>query len=122
MLDEKEKTILSYIVSECGDSYKVIEIDDFEDFFKSKLNKKKLNLHNVLNNLQNKNFITIKYFDDNKYCLSPTQASKILFEQEYQEKTKLKKIKLEIIVLLFFVLFFAFIGSFLGTIVYNLIY
>lgn len=121
MLEDKERLILSYIVGECGDNYKVIEKDDFEDFYKSKLGKKRVNLDAILTHLKNTHYVDIKYFDDNKYCLCATEQAKLLFEQDYIEKTKIRKIKLEVVILLIFVLFFAFIGSFLGTLLYNLI-
>ena len=121
MLEEKEQTILSFIVNECEDNYKVIYKDDFEDFLLLKYGKKKVKIDTILNHLKNLNYIDIKYFDEEKYCLCPTQQSKLLFEEENKEKTKIKKIRVEVILLFIFVLIFAFIGSFLGTLLYNVI-
>ena len=116
MLDQKENGILSYIVSECDDGYKVIYKDDFEDFFVSKFGKtKKLRLEQILTHLKNLSFVDIKYIDEEKVCVCPTEQSKILFEDEKKEKLKIKKNRLKIVILLVFVFIFALIGSFLGT-------
>ena len=116
MLDQKENEILSYIVSECDDGYKVMYKDDFEDFFVSKFGKtKKLRLEQILTHLKNLNYVDIKYMDEEKVCVCATEQSKLLFEDEIKEKSKIKKIKQKIAILLAFVLIFALIGSFLGT-------
>lgn len=121
MLDSYEKLILSYIASECGDSYKVIEIEDFESFYKPKVKKKKLNIPQILKKLQSYNYISIKYYDDNKFCLALSPQSKQLFEEDNFKKYKIKKIKYETAIVLLLIFLFAFIGSFLGTLLYNLI-
>ena len=121
MIDYNQRIILSYIVSECNDSYKVIEIDDFDDFLKDKNIKKKINIQNTLKRLQDNNFISIKYYDDSKYCVLPTPLGKQIFEEEVFEKTKKRKNKLEYGFLLFLICFFAFLGSFLGTLLIKFI-
>ena len=122
MLDEKEKFVLKYILSECGDEYKVIYKDDLEDFFASKFCGKKLHIEQILNHLKNMNYIDIKYFDDEKFCLRCFQQSKAIFEKENIEKIKIKKIKVDAIMLIVFVFIFAFFGAFLGTIICNIIF
>ena len=122
MLDEKEQLILKYIISECGDDYKVIYKDDFEDFFASKFGNKKLHIEQILNHLKTTNFIDIKYFDDEKYCLRCLQQSRVIFEEESKEKIKIKKIRTEIVLLVVIVFVFAFFGSFLGTIICNIVF
>lgn len=121
MIDNFEKIILEYIVEECQ-SYKVVEIEDFEEYISQKIGKRKLNINNILKKLNDKNLIIIKYNDNKKYCLSATQTANQIIENQNQEKYKNKKIRLEIIILLVFVLIFAFLGSFLGTLIYNIIF
>ena len=121
MLDQKEQVVLSYIVSECDDDYKVIYKDDFEDFFESQLGTKKLRLETILTHLKNLHFVDIKYIDEEKVCICPTQQSKLMFEDELKEKSKNKKIKAEIVILLLAIFVFALIGSFLGTLLCNVI-
>ncbi len=121
MLNENEKLILMFIINECDDDYKVLETTDFEDFLLQKNIKRKINLKNILKHLQANNFINIRYFDDDKYCLCATPLSKQIFEQEIIEKNKLKKIKLETILLFILFFIFAIFGSFLGTLLYYLI-
>ena len=122
MLDEKEEIILKYIVSECGDDYKVIYKDDFEDFFITKFGKKKIRFEQILSHLKNLHYIDIKYSDDEKYCLCATEQSKTLFEEENTEKIKIKKIKKNVIFLVLLIFVFAFFGAFLGTIICNIIF
>ncbi len=121
MLNESEILILNYIINECGDDYKVLEIADFEDFLLQKNIKRKINIKNILKHLQTNNFINIRYFDDDKYCLCATPLSKQIFEKEIIEKNKLKKIKLETFLLFIIFFIFAILGSFLGTLLYYLI-
>lgn len=121
MIDNLEKIILEYIVSECQD-YKVVEIEDFEEYINQKIGKRKININNILKKLNDKNLIIIRYNDNKKYCLCATQIAHQIIENEKQEKHKYKKIKIEIIVLVIFIFLFAFFGSFLGTLIYNVIF
>lgn len=122
MLDFYEKVILEYIVNECDNNYKVIEVEEFEEIINNNLTKRKVNINNILKKLNDKNLIIVKYSDNTKYCLCATQLAKQIIENENQENNKNKKIKLEVVILLIFVLVFAFLGAFLGTLVYNLIF
>lgn len=121
MIDEKEKWLLSYILSQCGTSYKVIDYDDFDDFFRQKYPKRKLNLDDILTHLDALGYIDIKFSDDEKYCLCATKNAKNLFEEEKNTKKTTKKIKVEVIVFAILVFLFAFIGAFLGTLFYSLL-
>lgn len=122
MLDEKEEVILKYIISECGDDYKVIYKDDFDDFFASKFGNKKLHIEQILGHLKNLSFIDIKYFDDEKYCLRCLPQSKAIFEEENIKDEKIKKIKTEVIILIWLVFVVAFFGAFWGTIICNIVF
>ncbi len=121
MLNPSENLVLNFILNECGDDYKVLEITDFEDFLLQKNIKRKINIKNILKHLQTNNFINIRYFDDDRYCLCATQLSKQIFEKEIIEKNKLKKIKVETILLILIFFISAILGSFLGTLLYYLI-
>lgn len=121
MIDEKEKWMLSYILSQCGTNYKVIDYDDFEDFFKQKYPKRKLNLDEILSHLDALGYVDIKFGDEQKYCLCATNSAKNLFEEEKNNKKTTKKIKIEVVIFVIFVFIFAFIGAFLGTLFYNLL-
>lgn len=120
MLSENEKLILLFIINECEDNYKVLEIEDFEDFLLQK-NIKKINIKNVLKHLELNNYINIKYFDGKKYCLCATYESKSIFEKELIEKNKLKKIKNETILLIIIFFLIGILSSFMGTFLYYLI-
>ncbi len=115
MIDEKEKWILSYVVSQCSTNYKVIENSDFEDFFKQRFPKKKCNIKNILTHLDTLGLVDIKFSDDQKYCLCATKSAEIMFEEEKNTKKTTKKIKIEVVLFIFLVAFFAFLGGFLGT-------
>lgn len=120
MIDEKERLMLSYVLSQCKGNYKVIDIDDFEDFFKKRYPKRKFNFDEILSHLDALGYVDIKFKDDKKYCLCATKNAKNLFEEEKSSKKTTKKIKIEVILFVIFVFVFAFVGAFLGTFFYNL--
>ncbi len=119
MIDDKEMLILSFVLSQCGTSYKVIDIDDFESFFRKKYPKKKLNVIQMLEHLDSLGYIDIKFCDESKCCLCATKNAQNLFEEKKNSKKTTKKIKIEVIIFAFFVFLFAFIGAFLGTLFYR---
>ena len=122
MIDEIEKKVLYYVYNECGDNFKVMEKTDLDEFMSSNFSKQKISISKVLKSLSNLNYIQIKYCDDNKYCISITDQGKQVFESEKLNDISSKKMKYEMMGLIFIIGFFAFVGSFLGTLLCKLIF
>ena len=74
----------------------------------------------ILNNLENKQFISIKYIDNINVCLCITELGKQILNNASDKIQKNKKIKIEIIILSILIFIFSFLGAFLGTIICNL--
>ena len=117
-----ENYVLDYINKECGTNYKILEINDFYEILNKFHNAKNIDIKNILINLENKQFISIKYFDNTNICLCITELGKQILNNANDKIQKNKKIKEKIIFLLILILIFAFLGSFLGTIICNLIF
>ncbi len=117
-----ENYILNYINKECGTSYKILEIDDIHNEIEKIISQKNIDIKNILNNLENKQFISIKYIDNINVCLCVTELGKQIVNNAKDKMQKNKKIKIEIVFLLFLLLIFAFLGAFLGTIICNLFF
>lgn len=115
-----ENYILNYINKECGTDYKIFEIDDIYDELARLNHSKNIDIKNILNNLENKQFISIKYIDNINVCLCITELGKQILNNASDKIQKNKKIKIEIIILSILIFIFAFLGAFLGTIICNL--
>ena len=121
MLDYCETILLKYIVSESMENYKLLEVCDLEDILLKYGKKRQYNVINILQRLQNKNYINIKYNDDGKVCLCSTTLGKQIIENEQSERQKTRKIKIELTFLIVLITIFAFLGAFLGTLLSNII-
>lgn len=118
MLENNQKIILYFLVNECGESYKIIEIEDIEDYLRDL--KKRINIISTLKRLQDRGYISIKYFDENKYCLCVLPLGRQVYDNERAELNNKRLIKFETALVIFLIFIFAFLGSFLGTILVGL--
>ncbi|MDD3231909.1 MAG: hypothetical protein PHO06_00960 [Clostridia bacterium] len=120
MLDVRSKYVLKYLVNMCSEgSYKIIEIDEFLAVFPQKIKADKDVIYQIIKHLENGGYISVKYADDDQYCISPLPFGRQFIENdEMQNKNRvvLKSIGVKIY---FFAFFSALIGAFIGTIIYN---
>lgn len=119
MLDIYSKTILKFLVNECNEgSYKVIDAEDIVEIMppKYKLNSQKV--AEIIKHLENSGYISVKYSDDEQFCLSPRPFGRQIIESEENDKQKKKE---NMGILCYALIFgFAFFGALLGTILGNL--
>lgn len=116
MLDKLNSKLLKVLNEQCiGANYKVLEISDIL----IKMKKFKLDEEGLKKNLeflQERNFVDLKYFDENEICLSILPKGRVHNEEvEEEKKEKIDYYKLAIISSLGSAIF-AFLGGFLAFI------
>ena len=116
MLDTKSKLVLKIIQKECKNgSYKIIEKNDVISALPLKYRCETDELDHIMNFLERQDYISIKYDDENVYCLCILPLANEVFE-ESKKKRKKNSILIPLLTLIF-----AFLGSFLGTILIRFI-
>ncbi len=92
MLDIKSKLVLKILIKECPNgSYNIV---DAKDIISALPNKYKLDLdglENILIYLERQEFISIKYDDDEVYCLCVLPYGNEILESEANQKREDKK-------------------------------
>lgn len=71
MIDTKSKLVLSILAKECGDgSYKIIEVSDIIMALPKHFRMDSEAVKHILTHLERQDIISIKYDDDDVFCLS----------------------------------------------------
>ena len=123
MLDFRSKTILNYLVNECSEgSYRVVETSELTASLPKKVKADTNVIEQCMKYLEKGNYISIKYKDNNMYCVSPLPFARQLLESESNERQKTKKIIRVGSMLYVLVFVFAFLGSFVAILVYGMIF
>ena len=123
MLDAKSKEVLKVIVSECEEGgYKIIDIDDFLNSLPNHFYFDKDLILQAVKYLENGDYISVKYADDEKFCLCPLPFGRQFMENEANHAKNKKEIKKIGSKIYFFAMFCALIGSFLGTLLYDIVF
>lgn len=122
MKDICEKLVLEFVADECGTVYRIFELEDIEVYVAKSCKIKNINIITTLKNLDEKNFVSVKYIDSVNVCVCLTEQGKQIIKNQTSDFEKLRKNHKKNGFLLFFVLFFAFFGAFLGTIICNLLF
>lgn len=123
MLDERSKSVLKYLVKECGEgSYRVIEVSELLGAMPKKYKPDQTGISLCMDYLEKGNYISIKYKDAKMYCVTPLPFARQMLESESNEREKVKKFYKFGLVIYFLVFICAFLGSFLAIIVYGLIF
>ena len=123
MLDLRSKCILKYLVGECGEgSYRVFEVKELLECLPNKFKADGVVVGQCMQYLEKGNYISIKYKDNNMYCVSPLPFARQILENESNEKQKTKKLIKMGSMLYVLVFVFAFLGSFMAILVYGLIF
>lgn len=113
MKNQKEKTLLSYLLNECKSSgYSVIDKKDILTAFDKRLNIDENELDSLINSLERQSYIKIKYEDDSVFCLCITQ-------RDFEEKKERQKSPFSSFLLS---LAGAFLGSFFATLIVKVIF
>ena len=123
MIDTKSKLVLKILKNECKDgSYKIIEIADIISSLPRHYKMDSDTIKNILNYLERQDLISIKYDDDDVYCVAIMPYGFEIIENEKnltkRSFTVEKKNNFMMIILTFFS---SLIGTILGIIICYLI-
>lgn len=121
MLDLRSKEILKFLVDECNDgAYKIIDADEIIDSLPQNIRIDSENLTQTIKYLENREYISVKYADNQQFCLTPLPFGRQFVETEEIQNDKQKNFSKLSTKICFFVFIFAFLGSFLGILFFNL--
>ena len=116
MLDKRSEELLRIINKECNEgSYKVLEVDDLIRLMPRKFKADYETISQLMGYLKAGEYISLKYSDNEVFCVSPLPRGRRIFEVEQEEKRKGKKKKVKGFFLLTFYLLLIF-GATLGAI------
>lgn len=86
MLDKKSLALLKTIISQTDGGYKVFSIEELCLNMPKQLNLDANEFNDCVNLLKEKEFISVKYQDDNEICLLVLNKGRSLFENLSEEK------------------------------------
>ncbi len=117
MLDIKSNIVLKILCKECPNgSYKIVDASDIISAMPNKYKVDSEGLEHILIYLERQDYISIKYDDDNVYCLAVLPFGFQFCENSNQkEASKKRKLPLYLFFLIFF--FLTFLASFLANII-----
>lgn len=120
MLDNASEFILKKFVKESyNKGYKIFYIEEFSNLIPKKYNIDKNNLLDFVRNLDEKGFISLKYTDDELFCLTALHKARIFLEDKLdtlKKYNKFKKLAVWVILLNFIFCFIAcFLSIFIAT-------
>ena len=123
MLDKQTSILLANLNSICQDgSYKVI---DKKDLINLNSKKNKLNedsLKAMIEHLQERNYLSIKYSDDKVYCLSVLPKGRLFDEKSKELAKEKRKYNKLIIVTLSLSSIASFVGAFCAMLVFKFLF
>lgn len=115
MLDKRSEALLRIINKECNEgSYRVLEVDDLIRLMPKKFKVDFDTISQLMGYLKTGEYVSVKYSDNEVFCVSPLPRGRRIFEVEQEEKTSNKKSKLKKFFLLTFYLLLIF-GVSLGA-------
>lgn len=123
MLDKQTSNLLQNLNSLCPDgAYKVLEKAEILTALSSKFATDEDGLKSMIEHLQERNYVSVKYSDADVYCIAVLPKGR-LFEEKSKElerdKRKYNKLVLTTISLASLA---SFVGAFIAMVVYNLIF
>ncbi|MBQ8909139.1 MAG: hypothetical protein IJY90_02495 [Clostridia bacterium] len=120
MLDIKSKLVLKILQKECPNgSYSLVEARDVISAMPIKYRVDNDGLENILIYLERQEYISIKYDDENVYCLCVLPFGNEIIETDGKQKNEGKSPRLWMIFILCFLS--AFLGCFVSNLIQNLI-
>ena len=115
MLDKRCEELLRIVNKECQEgSYKVLEVDDLIRLMPKKFKVDFDTISQLMGYLKTGEYVSVKYSDNEVFCVSPLPRGRRIFEVEQEEKNSNKKSKLKKFFLLTFYLLLIF-GVSLGA-------
>lgn len=123
MLDKQTTSLLQNLNQICGDgSYKVLEKEDLITKMPKKYKTDFDGLKLMIDHLQERNYLSVKYSDDKVYCLTVLPKGKLFEEKSEEIKNDKKKYNRLILTTLLLSTITAFIGSFFAIVVSKFIF
>ena len=117
MLDKTTLTVLNTLNEQNSENkYVVLPKETIISGFKKKKQPDEDTLKGIINYLDEREYIKLKYADDGKYCLTVLPKGRLINENKKEEKLRLKKENSRQLFFLFKVLVVASISSFAGSI------
>ena len=114
MIDIKSKLVLSILAKECGDgSYKIIEIPDIIMALPKRFRMDSDAVKHILTHLERQDIISVKYDDDDVFCLAVLPYGFEILENEKPKFIKKNAEKPKKVG--FLMLFLCFLSSLLGS-------
>ena len=115
MLDKRSEALLRIINKECNEgSYRVLEVDELIRLMPKKFKVDFDTISQLMGYLKTGEYVSVKYSDNEVFCVSPLPRGRRIFEVEQEEKNSNKKSKLKKFFLLTFYLLLIF-GVSLGA-------
>lgn len=109
MLDKRSEALLRIINKECLEgSYKVLEVDDLIRLMPKKYKVDYETISQLMGYLKAGEYVSVKYYDNEVFCVSPLPRGRRVFEVELEDKKNNKKRKLKGFLLLAFYLLLIF--------------
>ena len=115
MLDKRSEALLRIINKECNEgSYRVLEVDDLIRLMPKKFKVDFDTISQLMGYLKTGEYVSVKYSDNEVFCVSPLPRGRRIFEVEQEEKNINNEAKLKKFFLLTFYLLLIF-GVSLGA-------
>ncbi len=123
MLDKQTSILLANLNSICQDgSYKVIEKKDLINLNSKKNKLDEDSLKAMIEHLQERNYLSIKYSDDKVYCLSVLPKGRLFDEKSKELAKEKRKYNKLIIITLSLSSIASFVGAFCAMLVFKLLF
>lgn len=115
MLDKASEFILKKIVKETyNKGYKIFYITEFCNLIPKKLKVSSINILDFIRNLEEKDYISLKYVDEELFCVSALLKARIYLEDKVITIKKNKQFKKVATWLILFNFIFCFFACFLS--------
>lgn len=120
MIDFKSKLILSILAKECSNgNYKIVEIPDIIMSIPRRYRMDSDAVKRILNHLERQELISVKYDEDDVFCLAVLPYGFEILENE--KPANLKRIKEKQSKINFLTVFMCFLSSIIGSLICVLI-
>ena len=119
ILDKRTSALISMINEECNEgAFKVIEIADIISAMPKRYKIDRDNIKQMIDFLIERDFLEVKYSDENEYCLAPMPKGRLYHEQAAQEKKQKARERKIVAYTILGAFFAAFAGSLLGIMLF----
>ncbi len=123
MLDRQTSELLKVLNSFCKDgSYKVLDKNEIIEKMSTRYNIDKDSLSQMLSHLAERNYLNIKYADNEVYCLAVLPKGRLFDEKVREMSIERKKYNKNLTITIIVSSVCGFLGSMLGVLLSKLIF